>query len=166
MALAGWLTWHDPGRTWQKPDPSRTQTCNRRVRRATPYPLGHGHGWWKSDQHSVVLGQHGVDSDHDCTKKHPKNRGPAMALVAFCLLWRCCTGMLHAAHSLLCRRCLLQVRRDRDAYALAFCSSSGKRVPPCVLRLECITQHAGQSQQLLEAIHELALVSVGEKRPP
>ena len=109
MALAGWLTWHDPGRTWQKPDPSRTQTCYRRVRRATPYPLGHGHGWWKSDQHSVVLGQHGMDSDHDCTKIHPKNRGPAMALVAFCLLWRCCTGMLHAAHSLLCRRCLLQV---------------------------------------------------------
>ena len=89
-----------------------------------------------------------------------------MALVAFCLLWRCCTGMLHAAHSLLCRPCLLQVRRDRDAYALAFCSSSGKRFPPRVLRLECITQHAGQSQQLLEAIHELALVAVGEKSPP
>ena len=42
VALARWLTWHDPGRTWQKPDPSSTQTCNRRVRRATPYPLGHG----------------------------------------------------------------------------------------------------------------------------
>ena len=43
---------------------------------------------------------------------------------------RCCSFVVG------CRRCVLHVRHDRDAYALAFCSGGGRRPPPCVLRLE------------------------------
>ena len=139
LRCAARLTWHDlgPGRTRHRHDPGRTRTCTCRFRRATPYPSGHRAKWKRSDQHSMVLGQHGKDSDHDCAQKAPRTAvGHGVVRLPCSILWHCVTGMLTAAHSSLFvggRRCLLHVRRDRDAYALAFCSCGGRRLPPCVL---------------------------------
>ena len=66
-------------------------------------------------------------------KKHQEPRsGHGVVRLPCSILWLCVTGMLTAAHSSLFvggRRCLLHVRRDRDAYALAFCSSGGFPCP-------------------------------------
>ena len=74
LRCAARLTWHDlgPSRTRHRHDPGRTRTCTCRFRRATPYPSGHRAKWKRSDQHSMVLGQHGKDSDHDCAQKAPR----------------------------------------------------------------------------------------------
>ena len=138
--------WHWPdgslgttlrSRTGHKHDPGRTRTCNLRFRRATAYPLGHRANWRRLDKHVIVLGRRGRESDHDCmenttsTARSSHGVGRLQCFVAL-LYW----NAQFCSFVIACRRCLLQVRRDRVACGLAVCSSGGRRFPPCALSLE------------------------------
>ena len=64
----------------------------------------------------------------DCSEKTrpaPRSGHPVGRLVCSMALlhWsaQCCSFVI------VCRRCLLQVGRDRDAHAVAFCASGGRR---------------------------------------
>ena len=129
----------DPCRTWHAHDPSRTRTCNLRVRRATPYPLGHRANSRRSDQHSLVLGRHEngigprVFRKTRETRRAPRSGHPVGRLV-------CSTALLHwnaqrCSVVIIFRWCVLQVGRDRDAHAVALCASGGRRLRRCVLHL-------------------------------